>query len=32
VAGLELEARYGWFDNRPLADDSPELVFVTRKP
>jgi SAM-dependent methyltransferase len=32
VAGLELEALYGWFDKRPLADDSPELVFVTRKP
>jgi hypothetical protein len=32
VAGLELEAVYGWFDRRPLADDSPELVFVTRKP
>ena len=32
VAGLELEAVYGWFDRRPLADDSPELVFVTRSP
>jgi SAM-dependent methyltransferase len=32
VAGLELEAVYGWFDRRPLEDDSPELVFVTRKP
>jgi SAM-dependent methyltransferase len=32
VAGLEVEALYGWFDKRPLADDSPELVFVTRKP
>jgi len=32
VAGLELEAQYGWFDKRPLSDDSPELVFVTRKP
>jgi SAM-dependent methyltransferase len=32
VAGLELEAEYGWFDKRPLEDDSPELVFVTRKP
>jgi SAM-dependent methyltransferase len=32
VAGLEVEARYGWFDKRPLADDSPELVFVARKP
>jgi SAM-dependent methyltransferase len=32
VAGLEIEAQYGWFDRRPLTDDSPELVFVTRKP
>jgi SAM-dependent methyltransferase len=32
VAGLEVEALYGWFDRRPLADDSPEFVFVTRKP
>ena len=31
VAGLEVEALYGWFDRRPLEDDSPELVFVTRK-
>jgi SAM-dependent methyltransferase len=32
VAGLEVEAQYGWFDKRPLADDSPELVYVARKP
>jgi SAM-dependent methyltransferase len=32
VAGLEVEAEYGWFDRRPLEDDSPELVFVTRRP
>jgi SAM-dependent methyltransferase len=32
VAGLEIEARYGWFDKRPLEDDSPELVYVARKP
>jgi SAM-dependent methyltransferase len=32
VAGLEVEAAYGWFDHRPLEDDSPELVFVARKP
>jgi SAM-dependent methyltransferase len=32
VAGLEIEAQYGWFDKRPLTDDSLELVFVTRKP
>lgn len=31
VAGLELEAEYGWFDRRPLEDDSPELVFVARR-
>jgi SAM-dependent methyltransferase len=31
VAGLEVEACYGWFDRRPLEDDSPELVFVARK-
>src|SRR5262245_848651 len=24
VAGLEIEARYGWFDRRPLEDDSQE--------
>lgn len=32
VAGLEIESEYGWFDKRPLTDDSPELVFVIRKP
>jgi SAM-dependent methyltransferase len=32
VAGLEVEALYGWFDRRPLEDDSQEFVFVTRKP
>ena len=32
VAGLEVEALYGWFDKRPLTDDSPEFVFVARKP
>jgi SAM-dependent methyltransferase len=32
VAGLEVDALYGWFDKRPLDDDSPELVFVTRRP
>src|SRR5689334_4983564 len=31
VAGLEVAAVYGCFDKRPLADDSPELVFVARK-
>jgi hypothetical protein len=32
VAGLELEALYGDFDRTPLADESREYVFVTRKP
>ena len=32
VAGLEVEALYGWFDRRPFADDSQEMVWVTRKP
>jgi SAM-dependent methyltransferase len=32
VAGLETEAVYGWFDRRPLEDDSPEFVWIARKP
>jgi SAM-dependent methyltransferase len=32
VAGLEVEALYGWFDRRPFADDSNEMVWITRKP
>jgi len=32
VAGLETEAVYGWFDRRPLEDDSREFVWVARKP
>jgi SAM-dependent methyltransferase len=32
VAGLELEARYGWFDRRPFDDESREFVWVARKP
>jgi SAM-dependent methyltransferase len=32
VAGLEVEALYGWFDKRPFDDESPEFVWVTRKP
>jgi SAM-dependent methyltransferase len=32
VAGLEVEALYGWFDRRPFADDSAEFVWVARKP
>jgi SAM-dependent methyltransferase len=31
VAGLELEALYGWFDRRPLDADSREYVFVVRR-
>jgi SAM-dependent methyltransferase len=32
VSGLEVEALYGWFDKRPFDDESPEFVWVTRKP
>lgn len=32
VAGLEVEALYGWFDRRPFDDESRELVWVVRKP
>jgi hypothetical protein len=32
VAGLAVEALYGWFDLSPFADDSREFVWVTRKP
>jgi SAM-dependent methyltransferase len=32
VAGLELEALYGWFDRRPFDDESREFVFVTSRP
>jgi SAM-dependent methyltransferase len=32
VAGLEVEAFYGWFDRRPFDETSREFVFVTRKP
>jgi SAM-dependent methyltransferase len=31
VAGLELEALYGWFDRRPLDAESREYVFVVRR-
>jgi len=30
VAGLEVEALYGWFDRRPFDDESRELVWVAR--
>jgi SAM-dependent methyltransferase len=32
VAGLEVEALYGWFDRRSFDDESREFVFVARKP
>jgi SAM-dependent methyltransferase len=32
VVGLEVEALYGWFDRRPFDDQSPEFVWVARKP
>ncbi|HEV2374515.1 MAG TPA: class I SAM-dependent methyltransferase [Streptosporangiaceae bacterium] len=32
VAGLEVEALYGGFAGEPFTDDSPEYVFVARKP
>ena len=32
VAGLEVEALYGWFDRRPYDDESREMVWIGRKP
>jgi len=32
VAGLEVEALFGWFDRRPFDEESRELVWVARKP
>ena len=32
VAGLEVEALYGWFDGRPFDEESREFVWVARKP
>jgi ubiquinone/menaquinone biosynthesis C-methylase UbiE len=32
VAGLEVEALYGWFDRRPFDEESQEFVWVARKP
>ena len=32
VAGLEVEALYGWFDRRPYDDAALEMVWVARKP
>lgn len=31
-AGFEIEALYGWFDGRPLTEESREMVWVARKP
>jgi hypothetical protein len=31
VAGLEVEALYGWFDRRPFEEESGEFVWVTRR-
>jgi SAM-dependent methyltransferase len=32
VAGLEIEALYGWFDRRPFDEESREFVWLTRRP
>jgi SAM-dependent methyltransferase len=32
VAGLEVEALHGWFDERPYDDSSLEMVWVARRP
>jgi ubiquinone/menaquinone biosynthesis C-methylase UbiE len=32
VAGLEVEALYGWFDRRPFDAESREFVWIARKP
>jgi SAM-dependent methyltransferase len=32
VAGLEVEALYGWFDRRPFDESSREFVWLARKP
>jgi SAM-dependent methyltransferase len=31
-SGLEVEARYGWFDKRPFDEASREAIYVARKP
>jgi hypothetical protein len=31
-SGLELEARYGWFDWSPFDESSREAIYVARKP
>ena len=32
VAGLGVEALYGWFDRRPFDEESLEIVYVARRP
>jgi SAM-dependent methyltransferase len=32
VAGLEVEALYGWFDRRPYDEEALELVYIARRP
>ncbi len=32
VAGLEVEALYGWFDKRPFDDRSSEMVWIAQRP
>ena len=32
ISGLEVEALYGWFDERPFDEESREFVWVARKP
>ena len=32
MAGLEVEALFGWFDRRPFTDESREFVWIARKP
>jgi hypothetical protein len=31
-SGLEVEARYGWFDRSPFDESSREAVYMARKP
>ena len=32
VSGLEVEALYGGFEREPYTDESPEMVWIARKP
>ena len=31
-SGLEVEARYGWFDRSPFDESSREAVYMARRP